>query len=53
MQVSDSSSREQELEDLTIQQQTQIEHYRSVLSNTVSTELQRFENIFKTWTVHQ
>ena len=31
------SHREQELEELTIEQQAQIEHYRNVLSSTVST----------------
>ncbi|XP_076442790.1 uncharacterized protein LOC143281463 [Babylonia areolata] len=45
---SDSSSREQELEDLTIQQQTQIEHYRTVLTNTERL-LRQLESAEKSW----
>lgn len=46
--ASESSNREQELEDLTIQQQTQIEHYRTVLTNTEQL-LRQLESADKTW----
>ncbi|XP_076464624.1 uncharacterized protein LOC143296517 isoform X3 [Babylonia areolata] len=45
---SESSDREQELEQLTIEQQSQIEHYRNVLMSTESV-LQRLESAEKGW----
>ncbi|KAL8611113.1 hypothetical protein ACOMHN_064403 [Nucella lapillus] len=45
---SGSSGREQELEELTKEQQSQIEHYRNVLLNTESV-LQRLETAEKSW----
>ncbi|KAL8608658.1 hypothetical protein ACOMHN_002887 [Nucella lapillus] len=42
------SSREQELEDLMVQQQSQIEHYRTVLTNTEQL-LRQLESAEKAW----